>query len=186
MMNRNPLAQQTLKQKQKLYNSDVKRNAVAYNCTLTKIPLNTLRIENVEFIGGMWRVQKDCDYQIKEIRGKEILLGTRIDHDEKTFFEYYHGAILAYNCYGPIYPTFDLVVARYVTDKGEYWSYGKTIADARAFLGIKLYDEYMDLIHANACKKLNENKVKISKYNKLKKLLFDLLSVNIRGRNHNK
>ena len=43
-------------------------------------------------------------------------------------------------------------VAKYTTDQGTYWSYGNTIEQARAFLGIKLYDEYMDLIHTHACK----------------------------------
>ena len=60
-----------------------------------------------------------------------MIIGTRIEHNEKTFFEYYRAARLAYNCYGPIKPCFDMVAAKYSTDKGTYWSYGKTIADAR-------------------------------------------------------
>ena len=61
------------------------------------------------------------------------------------------------NCYGRfIVGGPEVIVAKYDTDRGTYWSYGPTLEQARAFLGIKLYDEYMDLIHSVACKnKLN-------------------------------
>lgn len=149
---RNPLATQTLEQKRIAYNRDCAKNIVAYKSDDSVIPLRATRLEDVEFIGGLWRVQDKIIHNVRIIRDQSMIIGTRIEHNEKTFFEYYRAARLAYNCYGPIKPCFDMVAAKYSTDKGTYWSYGKTIADARAFLGTRLYDEYMDLIHAVACK----------------------------------
>lgn len=152
MKTRNPLAQQTLEQKKLKYHEDCAKNALAYTSKDETFPLKSINIDKVEFIAGLWRLQDTMNYKIKRIRDKDMILGGRIEHSEKTFFEYYKAAILTYNCYGPIKPKFDMVAARYVTDKGEEWAYGNTIAAARAFLGIRLYDEYMDLIHNEACK----------------------------------
>lgn len=109
--------------------------------------------DDVEFIGGMWRVQDDFKYDICTIRNRLMVLGERIAHTEKTFFEYYRAAWVGFNCYGPFVSAFDTVVAKYMTDDGTYWAYGANIAAARAFLGIRLYDEYMNMIHSVACKK---------------------------------
>lgn len=152
MNKRNPMAAQTIAQKQLQYNNDCAQNARAYKSDETTVPLCDVPVGRVEFIGGLWRVQDKNDYNISMIRDRPMILGARIEHNEKTFFEYYRAALLTYNCYGPLEPRFDMIVAKYTTDKGTYWSYGRTIADARAFLGIRLYDEYMDLIHAVACK----------------------------------
>lgn len=157
MKNRNPLAQQTLMEKSKQYHSDCIKGALAYKSNGTTVPLSTLSVDKVEFICGLWRLQDESSYKITRIRDKDMILGARIEHDEKTFFEYYKAAISTYNCYGLLTPKFDMVAARYVTDKGEYWSYGNTIAAARAFLGIRLYDEYKDLIHNEVCKKVIQN-----------------------------
>lgn len=154
---RNPLAQQPLEEKAAQYKQDCMKGALAYKSNETMLPLSSVNIDNVEFICGLWRVQDEFNYNISKIRDKQMILGPRIEHKEKTFFEYYKAAILAYNCYGPLTPFFDMVAARYITDKGEYWSYGNSIAQARAFLGIRLYDEHMDLIHAEVCKNRIQN-----------------------------
>ncbi len=157
MKTRNPLATQTLEQKKTAYAADCANNAMAYKSDETRVPLCSVNIDDVEFIGGLWRVQDAFKYKISKIRDRQMVLGKRIQHNEKTFFEYYQASILTYNCYGPINLQFDMIAAKYVTDRGEYWSYGNTIAAARAFLGIRLYDEYMDLIHSVACKQILNN-----------------------------
>lgn len=154
MINKNPLAQYTTAtEKHNLYTQSCATNTVAYKSDETRIPLRDVPEHNVEFIGGLWRVQDDFKYKITKIRDRQMILGQRIQHTEKTFFEYYQAALLVYNCYGPLAPRFDMIVAKYKTDRGTYWSYGHTIAEARAFMGIRLYDEYKDLIHSIACKK---------------------------------
>ncbi|HBP27054.1 MAG TPA: hypothetical protein DD611_03700 [Alphaproteobacteria bacterium] len=135
------------------YSTACLNGAVAHRPDYTTVPLKTLKPAQVEFIGGLWRVQTPCDYNVQNVRGKDLIIGARLPHQEKTFFEYYEASLLAFNCYGPLKPCFDSVVAKYTTDNGTYWSYGRNISDARAFLGIRLYDEYMDLIHSVACQK---------------------------------
>ncbi len=157
MKNRNPLTQLTLEQKQQKYTIDCAKGEIAYKSNDTTVPLRNVKLENVEFIAGLWRVQDVANYKISTIRNKQMILGPRIEHNEKTFFEYYKAAVLTYNCYGPLTPKYDMVAAKYTTDEGECWAYGNTIADARAFLGSRLYDEHKDLIHAEVCKNNNQN-----------------------------
>lgn len=160
MKQRNPLAQhKTFISKMRAFIADRYAGAFAYKSDDTRVPLKQVKFQDVEFIGGLWRVQHKLDYELRTIRDKQLILGPRIDLQEKNYFEYYQAATPpVYNCYGPLCQlTYDKVVARYITDKKEYWAYGNTVADARAFLGIKLYDEYMDLIHSAACKKVNQN-----------------------------
>ena len=152
MNNRNPLAIQTIEQKSKQYTYDCAHDARAYSDAQTSVPLRDVNVDEVEFIGGLWRIQSKLEHEIIKIRNRDMILGSRLEHNERTFFEYYRAAFLFYNCYGPLPPRFDMVAAKYTTDHGTYWSYGKTIADARAYLGIRLYDQYMDLIHSVACK----------------------------------
>ena len=156
MKYKNPLAEhKTKKQKYRAFISDRNSGKNAYKSDNTCVPLKDLNFNDVEFIAGFWRVQEFFDYDIQQIRDREIILGPRLEYKEKTFFEYYKVASLVYNCYGPVKPNFNMVAAKYETDKETYWSYGKSIAEARAFMGIKLYDEYMDLIHSVACKNIN-------------------------------
>jgi len=105
---------------------------------------------NVEFIAGAWRIQNKFDYQIINVRGKDFVLGDKLPHQERTKFDFYRAYSVGNNCYGKyIFPSTDYIVAKYATPRGTYWAYGQTIEQARAFLGIKLYDEHQDLIHAN-------------------------------------
>lgn len=157
MNNRNPLATQTIAEKRKQYDTDCRRNAMAYTQSCMHVPLRNVKFENVEFIGGLWRIQHTNNFDIIQVRDCKMILGERLAHHEKTFFEYYTAALVGYNCYGPIRTPFDMVVAKYTTDAGTYWSYGKNIAEARAYMGIRLYDQYQELINNIACKKIKQN-----------------------------
>ena len=149
---RNPLAQQTLEEKQKKYEQDCKNAAIAYTEDRHSVLLSSVNVGDVEFIGGFWRVQNKFNPKIHQVRDKKMIIGSPIQHNERTCFDYYKAAFVTYNCYGPLPPRFDMVVARFVTSKGkELFAYGKTIADARAFLGILLCDA-LDFIHANKIK----------------------------------
>lgn len=117
------------------------------------------KLENVDFVAGFWRVQKKFPYKITRVRDKEVVLMNKLQHKESTNFKYYNAKLVGYNCYGPFISkgnNADLIVARYDTDNGCLWGYGSTIESARAFLGLKLYDEYKNVIHAIAC----QNKLK--------------------------
>lgn len=119
------------------------------------------KLENVDFVAGLWRVQKRFPHKITRVRDKDVVLMNKLHHKESTNFEYWTAKQVDYNCYGPFIlqgSDTDLIVARYDTDNGYLWGYGSTIESARAFLGLKLYDEYKNVIHAIAC----QNKLKRS------------------------
>ncbi len=156
MNNKNPLApDMKMSEKYRAYLHDCDSAAMAQRADGTSVPLREVSVADVEFIGGMWRVQTRLAYRVDVIRKCPMVLGDKINLQEKNYFEFYRAALPPqYNCYGPIGGlVFDKVVAKYTTDRGVFWAYGDSVADARAFLGIKLYDEYMDLIHNFACKK---------------------------------
>lgn len=139
--------------KQAKYIKDVLAHVMAYRSDGTVVPLCKFDLSQVEFIAGLWRVQTPFPHKIQEVRDKQFVLGAQLPHREKNHFEFYSAWLVSENCYGKyILDGGKYIVAKYTTDHGTYWSYGNTIEQARAFLGIKLYDEYMDLIHAHACK----------------------------------
>lgn len=118
----------------------------------TKVPLKDIRFEDVEFVGGMWRVQNKFPHTIQHVRNRDFVLQERLPRQERNHFEFYKATMVGYNCYGPfLIENASRIVAKYDTKHGTYWSYGDTIEQARAFLGIKLYDEYQDLIHSVVC-----------------------------------
>ena len=93
--------------------------------------------------------------ELTHVRDRDFILMKKLDRQENTLFEFYNAKLIGYNCYGPFVingPETDYVVAKYDTDKEKYWGYGKTLEDARAYLGLKLYDEYKEVINAIACK----------------------------------
>ena len=156
-MTQNKLAtHKTVAEKERAYNiaiSDGTHRAMAYSRDGTIAPLVNFPASDVEFIGGLWRVQTPFSHKIQNVRDKQFVLDTQLPHREKNHFEFYSAWLVSENCYGKfIVDGAKYIVAKYTTDNGTYWSYGTTIEQARAFLGIKLYDEYMDLIHAHACK----------------------------------
>ena len=156
-MTRNKLAtHKTIAEKERAYNDAIQneRSVMAYRSGDTKAPLINYPMNDVEFIGGLWRVQNQFPYEVQDVRDKQFVLGAKLPHQEKNLFEFYSAMMVSENCYGKSLSVGSkYIVAKYTTDNGTYWSYGTTIEQARAFLGIKLYDEYMDLIHAHACKK---------------------------------
>lgn len=157
-MTRNKLAtHKTIAEKERAYRIailDSKHQAMAYSRDGTIAPLVNFAVSDVEFIGGLWRVQTPFIHKIQDVRDKQFVLGAPLPHREKNHFEFYSAWLVSENCYGKyISGSPKYIVAKYTTDHGTYWSYGDTIEQARAFLGIRLYDEYMDLIHAHACKK---------------------------------
>ena len=135
--------------------------AMAYYPDGSKIPLANIDVSCVEYIGGLWRVQTQFPYKIQNVRGADFVLHERLPHQEKNLFEFYRAQMVGYNCYGPfLIPQTAVIVAKYDTNRGTYWAYGDTIEKARAFLGIRLYDEYMDLVHSVACKNSGRKKQK--------------------------
>ena len=145
----------TIDEKKRAYRAacvDSKRQALAHRSDGTTVPLADVNVNDVEFIGGLWRLQNPFTYKIQDVRGIEFVLLNKLPHTEKTLFEFYRAAVVGENCYGRYLTDTSYIVAKYTTDDGEFWGYGSTIEQARAFLGVKLYDEYKDLIHQHACR----------------------------------
>jgi hypothetical protein len=113
----------------------------------------------VDKVAGVWRIQNKFPHKITRVRDKDMILTGKLDRTENTLFEYYSACEVNYNCYGPfVFEDVNYVVAKYETDNEDLWGYGRTIKDARAFLGLKLYDEYKDVIHAIVCRNKNKRK----------------------------
>lgn len=136
---------------------DMEKGVYAFDRNLNKIKLGDLGAEHdkVDKIGGCWRIQNQFPYKITRIRDKDMVLMKKLNRVENTLFEFWEAKLVGYNCYGPFVfenNEVDYIVAKYETDNATYWGYGKTLESARAYLGIKIYDEYKDIIHAVACK----------------------------------
>ncbi len=149
----NPMDEyKTFADRKKAYDLACTQNGVyAVDVNLKKIPLNKVSVKKLAFVGGFWRVQKHFPYEITRVRDKDMVIMDRIKYRDKTEFEYYNAKDVGYNCYGPFTingNTSDYVVSKSVTNKGVCWGYGKSIESARAFLGLKLLDEYMDVVKA--------------------------------------
>lgn len=111
--------------------------------------------DKVDFIGGMWRIQSDFPYKITQVRDKQMVLLDNMNRVETTLFDFWTAKLVGYNCYGPFVTAdkgYDYIVAVYDTDNGKLLGYGKTIEAARAFLGLKLYDEHKDVINSIVCR----------------------------------
>ena len=110
---------------------------------------------DVEFIGGLWRVQKKFPYKITQVRDRQFVLVEKLPRAEKNKFEYLRGSKKIPRkdgCSADIsHP--DWIVAKYETPRGTFMSYGQSIEQARAFLAISIYDEYQNLIHGAAFEK---------------------------------
>lgn len=141
-----------------LYKIHCDQGALAYSSDGKTRPLSECVINDVEFIGGLWRIQDKFEHEIQMVRGREFVLLEKLNRIEKNRFEFYRAAPVDRNCYGRFMISgFERIVAKYETDNQTYWAYGDTIEQVRAFLGIRLYDEFSDLIHSVACsKKLNQ------------------------------
>lgn len=112
------------------------------------IPLKSVPLSKLEHVAGLWRVQNEFPYEIEIVRKKAFVIGDKLPHAERTHFEFYKAYSVNENCYGKyIGEKPDYIVAKYPTNRGVYSAYGRTIEDVRAYLGIKLYDEFQDVIH---------------------------------------
>ena len=133
------------------YDAAVANGAMAIDSNLNQVRLgeNGATFNQVEYMSGYWRIQTKFEHEITKVRDKELVIGKKLAHKERIPFEFYDAYTIGITCYGQgLFPTPDYIVAKYETDNGIYMSYGRTIEEARAFLGIKLYDEYQDLIDA--------------------------------------
>ncbi len=137
--------------KRALYNTAVEIQELAYTDSGATVPLGAIGAEfnDVEYIGGLWRVQKVFPYEITDVRGRQFVLLKKLPHTEKTRFEFYSAAGVIWGANGASANINkpDWIVAKYETPHGIYMAYGQTIEQA---LGIKMYDEYQDLIHSAA------------------------------------
>lgn len=147
----------TVAEKRVAYNRALSDGAVAYIGFNQTIPLGDPGTEfnEVEFIGGLWRVQKKFPYEITEVRDRQFVLVEKLPRTEKNKFEYYKAALATWGGTGCSANTAnpDWIVAKYETPRGTFMSYGQTIEQARAFLAISIYDEYQNLIHGAAFEK---------------------------------
>ncbi len=147
----------TVAEKRVAYNRALSDGAVAYIGFNQTIPLGAPGAEfnEVEFIGGLWRVQKKFPYEITEVRDRQFVLVEKLPRTEKNKFEYYKAALATWGGTGCsadiLHP--DWIVAKYETPRGTFMSYGQSIEQARAFLAISIYDEYQNLIHGAAFEK---------------------------------
>ena len=119
------------------------------------IPLKQCKISDVAFIAGMWRIQETFRHKITRVRDKDMVLLSKLNRIENTLFEFWTAKVVGYNAYGPFISVAekpDYIVAKYETDNATHWGYGRTLEEARAFLGLKLFDEYKDLINSVACR----------------------------------
>ncbi len=131
--------------------SDInEKQAIAEDGRLITLGEDGATENDVDLVNGIWHIQNDFDYKkITRVRDKDMVLIDKLPHTESTNFEYWTAKVVDYNCFGP-YITKDkgpdYIVAKYRTDKGPRWGYGHTIEEARAYLGLKLYDEFKDII----------------------------------------
>ena len=146
----------TVAEKRAMYNTALDNRAYAIDANFNTIRIGDHGAEfnDVEFIGGMWRIQNKFNHPITCVRGKEFVIGNKLPRTEHTNFEFYHAFSVCNNCYGRfVFTSPDYIVAKFETARGTYWSYGQTIDQARAYLGIKLCDEYQDIIRAEMNRK---------------------------------
>ena len=160
-MTRNKLAtHKSLQEKNIHYQLSCAKKELAYKSDGTSVLLSERLPTQVEFIGGLWRVQTPFPHTIHQVRGIDFVLLEKLPHTEKTLFEFYRAAMVGENCYGRYVADTSYIVAKYTTNDGTFWGYGHTIEQARAFLGVKLYDQYKDFIHKFACQGLEQNQQK--------------------------
>jgi hypothetical protein len=116
------------------YNRDRRAGVFAYKSDGTTVPLESVKLSNVEFVAGLWRVQTPFIHKIQDVRDKQFVLDAPLPHREKNHFEFYSAWLVSENCYGEcISDSPKYIVAKYTTDNSTYWSYGTTIEQARAF-----------------------------------------------------
>jgi len=155
MKYKNPMAfHQDIASKRRAFRLAAAQGCIAWDKNGCEHLLRNLNIDDVEYIGGAWRVQNKFEHKIQLVRGEQFVLGEKLNRAENNHFEFYRAHIVGKNCYGYyLVNNSYVIVAKYETDDETFWAYGHTIEQARAFLGIRLYDKYQDAIHAHLCRK---------------------------------
>ena len=141
----NPMNQYRLhgNEKTAAYNKSVGLGENALQHDNSTVPLASKSLDEVEFIGGFWRVQHGFNKEITMVRNVPFVLGAQLTSDklaqfEIKFFKYYHASMVCWNCYGPILAEKSHIVANF----RQHWAYGPGIAEARAFLAVRVLDYY--------------------------------------------
>ncbi|MDE6478605.1 MAG: hypothetical protein K2L94_05175, partial [Alphaproteobacteria bacterium] len=128
MTYRNSMAEyQDITEKRRAFAIGCANGNLAWDAAGREIPLRQLKLDDVEFVAGAWRVQSKFTEPIFEIRGRRFVLRERLPRVERNRFEFYHAAMVAENCYGLFAGLPSAVVAKYHTTDGTYWGYGPTI-----------------------------------------------------------
>lgn len=152
MRYKNPLSELTPQETAIKFNKDIENGgAFVHTWDGKKLNLENCQLAKIEFIGGLWRFQKEFNHEIKKVRDKEFVLGGKINKsqlpkEEIPIFNYYTAAMVNLNCYGYILDEFNYIVA----NCGNAWSYGKSISDTRAYLSSKVID--ISLQNPKICK----------------------------------
>lgn len=142
--------------KREKYNVDVDNRVYAYQKEGAPVLLREVDFNDVDFIGGVWRVQEPFDargYQMVEIRDKKFVLLNKLPRQERTKFEFYNAASVNWGAFGLVSdfePVF--IIAKYDTNRGVFYSYRCKLTDpyalenARAHLAGKVLEAYQDLV----------------------------------------
>ncbi|HOY47574.1 MAG TPA: hypothetical protein PLZ05_03170 [Alphaproteobacteria bacterium] len=140
MQYKNPLSEFTYEQIVVKYNLDLEKNknTRAYSDGNVENFLKDFNPDQVDFIGGLWRVQKDFPYEIKTIHDKKFIIGEKIDRknlptQELPIYNYFTASTFHANCYGLILDGFDYIIVK----SGKGLAYGKDISMARSKLSGK-------------------------------------------------
>ena len=144
MKHTNSLAELTGINKARAFNCACKNSEFAYTDNNTKIPLEYTKLADVEFIGGLWRVQRKCKFVIQDVHDKSFVVGTEIKTTIPGNVIYYNAAQVAENCYGLFIGNYNFVLAKYNGPDGAFWAYGTSVKSAQAFLYTKLYAQFFE------------------------------------------
>lgn len=147
----------TTREKSAAWVSAVYNNSMAVDSAGNMFPVKNYDMGRLAFVAGLWRIQDIFPYKIVRVRDRDMVLLDKIDWKENTMFEFWNAKTVGYNCYGPFISENkipDYIVAKYNTADGVYMGYGKTKEEARAFLGLKVYDSYKDVVHLIANRKV--------------------------------
>ena len=140
----------TVAEKRRRYNLDLENQKMAMLPGGAMIPLGAdgAKFNNVDLLGGIWRVQKPFDargYEMVEIRGKKFVILKPINWQEYTGYSYYDAASVMWTAFGldsDFSP--DFIVAKVVNEYGTFYSFRckitntNALEDARAYLAGKV------------------------------------------------
>ena len=144
-----PTLAQQIQYKREKFNAALDAGAIAYKRNGKPIPLGTHGAEfnNVELFDDRWCVQEVLKQKTIISRDNlEFVIYEKLPRQEHTNFEFFRAGLVQNDWYGKTVEKDSYIFAKKDTNKGTFWAYGKTIADARAFLTAKLYDVYQEII----------------------------------------